>query len=71
MVQKLSEIIGRKVSILVDGGAKGITKIKGSVTDVNDDDGIITILTEGGMMGGKEHEVLFSMYSIIGIELEK
>lgn len=71
MVQKLSELLNQKVSIMIDGGAKGVTKIKGTITDTNDDDGLITLSVEGGMMGGKKKEMLFNIYSILGIEIEQ
>jgi hypothetical protein len=71
MVQALSELKGKKVSILLPGGAKGIVKFKGIISDTNDDEGLITLETAGGMMGGKKKYIVFGIYSILGIEEEE
>ena len=71
MVQRLEDLVEKKVSVMLPGGPKGILKIKGTITDANDDEGLITVETEGGLMGGKKKKTLFFAYSILGIEIEQ
>ena len=70
MVQRLEDLVDKKVSVMLPGGPKGIVKIKGTVTDANDEEGLITMETEGGLMGGKKKRTLFFAYSILGLEIE-
>ena len=72
MVQSLEDLVEKKVSVMLVGGPKGIVKIKGTVTDANNDEGLITLETESGgiMGGGKKKRTVFFAYSILGIEIE-
>lgn len=69
VVQDLSGFIGKKISIMLPGGPKGIIKIKGVLKDVNTEVGFITVETEGGIMGGKKTLTVFSLYTLLGLEL--
>ena len=73
MVQQLSELINKKVSLLIPGGPKGLVKMKGTIVDANDEDGMFTLETSaGGMMGGKKKiQTVFFVYSVLGIEIEE
>lgn len=73
MVQNLSEVVGKKVSVLMGTGPKGTIRAKGVLVDANDEGGLITLQTESsGMMGGgKKRLLVFSLFSVIGVEIEE
>lgn len=65
-------MLNKQVGVIIGFGAKGPIKISGTVIDVNDDTGMITLTVKsGGMIGGKkEKQMVFFAYSILGIEIE-
>ena len=72
MVQRLEELLNKQVGVIIAVGAKGPIKISGTVIDVNDDTGMISLsVKSGGMIGGKKQKTMvFFAYSILGLEIE-
>ncbi len=68
MVESLSTLVGKQVSVLVHG-AKGIAAIKGEFQGQEGD--FLIIQLQKGMLGGKARPAFYSKYGIIGIRSEE